>query len=384
MSDSDSEGGKVLSTSSEATQSVPDATPSPSAAQASGFEDRVELLNKARAFLHQPQIQREDVLSKRRFLAEKGLNDAEIEGLMRELPVQIPSIPPRTYPQPPPSNLPTLLLGLVRLFSWIIGGAAALSFIYYRILLPRVTATYMARGSLKSHQLSLIRKLNTSLASLKDSQNDVAEVLPRPGDLQEPSAFKACLTLDALLEHANTHKIELSTISQITLLRCAISDPSIKTESKKPTTTELFHLLEGKIPWLASDEGASFEQSLWDTLSTCSLFVSEASPSDSVLSTDSHAGPCWTYQPPAAPAPTALAHSLSALSASIPKPHPEKHSPFQHALQSMSDFTGYISSQMYAPYLPVGNRFGTGPTLNTAEEEVRKEIRALKGLVLNR
>lgn len=40
-------------------------------------------------------------------------------------------IPPRTYPQPPPSNLPNLLLGLARLFSWVAGGSAALIFIYY-------------------------------------------------------------------------------------------------------------------------------------------------------------------------------------------------------------------------------------------------------------
>jgi hypothetical protein len=48
----------------------------------------------------------------------------------------------------------------------------------------------------------------------------------------------------------------------------------------------------------------------------------------------------------------------------------------------MTDFTGYISSQMYAPYL--GARFGPGASMSPAEEDVRKEIRALKGLVLNR
>ena len=65
-------------------ETSPSAVPSPPEP-----ENRAELLSKARAFLHQPQIQREDALSKRRFLAEKGLSDAEIEGLMRELVRQI-------------------------------------------------------------------------------------------------------------------------------------------------------------------------------------------------------------------------------------------------------------------------------------------------------
>ncbi|KAJ6539622.1 hypothetical protein B0H19DRAFT_1179855 [Mycena capillaripes] len=346
-------------------------------------ENRVELLNKARAFLHQPQIQREDVLSKRRFLAEKGLNEAEIEGLMRELPPQIPLVPPRSYPQPAPSNLPVLLLGLARLFSWIAGGSAALAFIYYRILLPRITASSMARGSLKSHQLSLIRKLNASLAALRESQSEAAAVLPKPEPHKEPPAFAACLSIDALLERAKTQNIEISGVSEISLLRCAISDFRKGSDSRNPRTEEVFQVLEGKIPWLVSEEGAPFEQRLWGTLSTCPLFVSSISPSpDSAPPADGQDIFYWGYTPPIPSPPTALVQSLSALSGSIPKPSPDKHSPFQHALQSMTDFTGYISSQMYAPYLPV--RFGPNSTMNPAEEDVRKEIRALKGLVLNR
>ncbi|KAF8142307.1 hypothetical protein K438DRAFT_1995160 [Mycena galopus ATCC 62051] len=352
-----------------------------SVSQSPAPANRAELLSKARAFLHQPQIQREDVLSKRRFLAEKGLNGAEIEGLVRELPAQIPLVPPRSYPQPPPSNLPVLLLGLARLFSWIIGGTAALAFVYYRVFLPRVISTTMARGSLKSHQLSLIQKLNASLAALKESHSEMAAVLPTPEPHKEPSSFAACLSIDALLEQAKKQSIEVSDVPEISLLRCAISDFRKGSESRDPTTEEVFQVLEGKIPWLVSDEGAPFEQRLWDTLSTCPLFVShspDSPPAD---------GPeiiYWGYVPPAPTSPTPLAQSLSALSASVPKPSPEKHSAFQHALQSMTDFTGYISTQMYAAYVPLGSRFGSGSTLNPAEEEVRKEIRALKGLVLNR
>ena len=49
------------------------------------FEDRGLLLDRARAFLTSPQIRHEEPAAKRRFLAEKGLNEVEIEGLMREL-----------------------------------------------------------------------------------------------------------------------------------------------------------------------------------------------------------------------------------------------------------------------------------------------------------
>ncbi|KAF7352564.1 hypothetical protein MVEN_01221700 [Mycena venus] len=380
---------EVPNASSEAPTGTPITEVStPSSSQPPALENRAELLTKARAFLHQPQIQREDALSKRRFLAEKGLNDAEIEGLMRELPVQVPLVPPRSYPQPAPSNLPVLLLGLARLFSWIAGGTAALTFIYYRILLPRVTATFLARSSLKSHHLSLIQKLNASLAALKESQSEAAAVLPKPEPHKEPAAFTTCLSLDALLEQAKKQDIEVSGVSEISLLRCAISDFRKGSESRNPRTEEVFQVLEGKIPWLVSEEGAPFEQRLWETLSTCPLFVPNTSPSSDSPSTpppaDGQEVLYWRYDPPTPPSPTALAQSLSALSTSIPKPSSEKHSPFQHALQSMTDFTGYISSQMYMPYLPVGGRFGSGSTMAPAEEEVRKEIRALKGLVLNR
>ncbi|KAJ6538536.1 hypothetical protein DFH09DRAFT_78570 [Mycena vulgaris] len=352
------------------------------------LENRADLLAKARAFLHQPQIQREDDLAKRRFLVEKGLNETEIQGLMREMPVQIPVVPPRSYPQPPPSNLPILLLGLVRLFSWIAGGTAALTFLYYRVLLPRITETFLARRSIKSHQLSLIRKLNASLAALKESQAEVAAVLPQPEPHKEPTAFAACLSIDALLEQAKKQEIEISGVPAISLLRCAISDFRKRSELQNPRTEEVFQIVEGKIPWLVSDEGAPFEHHLWETLSTCPLFVPSHSPSpDSTAAAPTSADQdvvYWGYAPPVSHPPTALMQSLASLSASIPKPSPEKRSALQHALQAMTDFTGYISTQMYAPYMPSVHRLVPGGHLAPAEEDVRKEIRALKGLVLNR
>jgi len=48
-------------------------------------ENRSELVARARTFLTSPHIQPQDVFAKRRFLADKGLSEAEIEGLLHEL-----------------------------------------------------------------------------------------------------------------------------------------------------------------------------------------------------------------------------------------------------------------------------------------------------------
>lgn len=53
--------------------------------QTPGSVDRTELLQTARAFLNSPQVRHEDNVAKRNFLAQKGLNDAEIDILLREV-----------------------------------------------------------------------------------------------------------------------------------------------------------------------------------------------------------------------------------------------------------------------------------------------------------
>lgn len=52
----------------------------------------------------------------------------------------------------------------------------------------------------------------------------------------------------------------------------------------------------------------------------------------------------------------------------------------------MTDFTGYLTTETYPlPYNSGGAfRPGTNPPANTQQEDLKKEIRALKGLVLNR
>lgn len=62
---------------------IPEATPTTQALDST--TDRYELLSRARTFLTSPQIQDQDVFAKRRFLVDKGLNESEVEELLREL-----------------------------------------------------------------------------------------------------------------------------------------------------------------------------------------------------------------------------------------------------------------------------------------------------------
>jgi hypothetical protein len=68
---------------------------------------------------------------------------------------------------------------------------------------------------------------------------------------------------------------------------------------------------------------------------------------------------------------------------------PVASSAAQKTLQSLSELTALISGEMYSFPSSFRGTFGTlnnrpQNTLGPAEEEVRKELRALKGLLLNR
>ena len=79
--------------------------------------ERTELLEKARAFLNSPQVRHEDYAAKRRFLAEKGLDEAEIDGLLISMvcshifptlfDVVIRADLASTSPAHPSTNIPT-------------------------------------------------------------------------------------------------------------------------------------------------------------------------------------------------------------------------------------------------------------------------------------
>ena len=105
----------------------------------------------------------------------------------------------------------------------------------------------------------------------------------------------------------------------------------------------------------------------------------------------------WKYVPPPLPSTSPLLASLVNLQATLPRsregapassggPSPTSTiSARQRTLQVLSDFTGYITTQTYSLGLP--SIRGTGGVTsggNPVEDELRREIRALKGLVLNR
>ncbi|KAK0453859.1 hypothetical protein EV421DRAFT_2030750 [Armillaria borealis] len=368
------------STTAPSSVQIPSATDTTSAVNS--VDDRVQLVSRARSFLRSPSIQQQDIFSKRRFLLDKGLNEVEIEGLLRELPPQLPIVPPRTYPPPPPSNLPNLLLGIFRIFSWLLGGSAALVLIYYRFLLPRITRTATARHSLREHHGTLLRNLTASLASLKESQAENLTLLPKPDKFREPSGFSDCRSLKDILRECEEKKLEPLDIPPLTLLRCGIQEFGVGKEGAEanPTTEDLFRLMESHVPWLLTDEGVQYEHKLWETLTTSAVFKSlpeNTHPSDNVR---------WTFDPPTPPAPSPLLESLNNLSAALPRDTKTKTTALQHTLQSLSVLTGYISAQVYVPFRPYSTSgpSNSGNTPPTPAEELKREIRALKGLVLNR
>ncbi|KAH9943275.1 uncharacterized protein BXZ73DRAFT_74267 [Epithele typhae] len=323
--------------------------------------------------------------------AEKGLTDTEISVLLYELPQPAPAVPPRTYPRPPPSKVPYMLLNILRAFTWVAGGSAALLLAYFRFLYPRIAQTYQARVSLHVHRSALLDRMTKTLNDLKATQKTTFAVLPQPELLREPPQYAICSTLDELVEASAGSR----DISAQSLLRCAIAECS-KT-GQNATSADLFRVLVTKLPWIP-EEGANYEDSLWQTLTTTPAFL--PTPSSTSMSTSSSPSPSpptpsvpaaptqdtiWTYNPsPSAPAPPLLA-SLSALSAALPavpaSPPPSK---FGHTLDALVAFTGHLARQVYAPTLPFRTSL-PAPTVPPAlEDDLRREIRALKGLVLNR
>ncbi|OAX44025.1 hypothetical protein K503DRAFT_852908 [Rhizopogon vinicolor AM-OR11-026] len=360
--------------------------------------NRSELISRARTFLSTPHIRSQDNASKHAFLVDKGLTQDEIDSLLREIP---PPIPPRTYPQPPLSNLPNLLIGIARIFTWLTGTSALILFIYYRFLLPRISQSYHARLAIRAHQSGLMLRLNDSLAAFKEKQAECFAILPKPVLYKEDPEYADCHSLDDILacrRKANIDDDDANDTSNVSLLRSAIEElMSSKDSTEGVTTEELFNHLEAKLPWLKGDQGAGCQNDLWQTLNEFPLFISASPTSSTSSSTPEHPSRIlWTYVPPPISAPPPLIVALDTLQAALPrnapapplsKPEVAALRPTQRTLQALADFTGYITTQTYSFGLHVRGMNGSANS-NTAGstqvDEIRREIRALKGLVLNR
>jgi hypothetical protein len=265
-----------------------------------------------------------------------------------------------------------------------------------QFILPRLARSYQARQSIKLHQGHLLRKFSTGLSSFKESQFESFAVLPRPLPTFEDPRHGQCHTIDELLATCDDPP-NPEDISDISILRCAIEQLSAENEARRPTTEELFELIISKLPWLSSPAGPKYQvitaaslqpenrlltfhkDNMWQTLTSSSLFESEETPDTPTT--------LWTYVPPKPfkRPPPPLLSSLYALKASLPGARPDEKL-FQHTLQALSDFTGYITMESYAVPTPNSMRIhgAMSVVLSPQEEEVRREIRALKGLVLNR
>ncbi|KIJ69967.1 hypothetical protein HYDPIDRAFT_78947 [Hydnomerulius pinastri MD-312] len=363
--------------------------------------DRADLVARARTFLTSPHIRYQDSDAKRAFLVEKGLTGGEIDLLLRELP---PTIPPRTYPAPPPSNLPNLLIGIARIFTWLTGTSAVILFIYYRYLLPRLTRSYQARLALRNHQSTLISRLTESASALRAEQTESYKDLPRPTPVYEDPEYAGCHTVDDLLSRSQRSGDESNQqaedVPDVTIIRCTLEELSRTKEDGSVSTEELFQHLEGKLPWLSSEAGAARQSDLWNQLNSCPLFTSSPpkATSPSPLPPDHPSRLLWKYVPPPLPSTPPALISLANLQAALPRAPkaPEINSKLsspptptltttQRTLQVLSDFTGYITTQTYSLGVSsVRGVNGVGSSGNPAEDELRREIRALKGLVLNR
>lgn len=352
--------------------------------------NRSELIAKARTFLSTPHIRSQDDTSKHAFLVDKGLTQDEIHSLLREIP---PPVPPRTYPQLPPSNLPNMFIGMARIFTWLTGTSAFVLLIYYRFLLPRISQTYHARRALRAHQSGLMLRLNKSLTTFKEKQAECFVNLPKPMLYKEEPKYADCHSLDDILacrRKADIDDDDAGDTSNVSILRSAIEELARSKESTEGISTgDLFNYLEAKLPWLKGEQGAECQNDLWQTLNESLLFTS-TSPSTTISSIPEPSGLLWTYVPPPISPPPPMIVALDNLQAALPRKAPVPPlsqtvplRPAQRTLQALADFTGYIATQTYSYGIHMRG-IGAPTTNNTDVDEIRREIRALKGLVLNR
>lgn len=216
---------------------------------------------------------------------------------------QPPPVPPRTYPPLPPSALPTLLIGLAKMLTWLTGSSAIILLIYHvrsflvlytrphprhqRYLLPRLTRNYQARHALHSHASMLLKRLASSSAALQAAQIASYAGLPRalPPAHREQFPFVEFETLDDVLEHAHrsaeptSHNLSRPSspstasppnedvVPDLTILRCALHEVA---QAQTGTTSDpgdngisteaLFAHLERRLPWLSSEHEQGAER----------------------------------------------------------------------------------------------------------------------------
>ncbi|KAI0303938.1 hypothetical protein BC826DRAFT_201574 [Russula brevipes] len=249
------------------------------------------------------------------------------------------------------------------------------------ILLPRLTRSALARRSLKAHQRDLLARLTVSLRDLKETQKVAYADLPQPDPWEEVAPWGACKSLgDVAVAVAANAVGGNAHVPHITLLRCALANLAV--QNKPSTADDIFQMLFATdLPSLLNIDDA-YQESLWKTLNDAPLFRSTETSSSSCASAVvlSRPGSCDTADA------SSPAHALQAASVVTQAVSSRPAHRFQHTLQALIDFTGYLTTKTYALASAMHRLPGTAPPSATAieEEEIRMEIKALKGLVLNR
>ncbi|KAI9508153.1 hypothetical protein F5148DRAFT_1149260 [Russula earlei] len=227
--------------------------------------------------------------------------------------------------------------GTFKLLSWLTGGSTVLLFIYY-------------------------------------AQKGAYVDLPHPDPWEEVVPWSGCKSLGdvaAAVERSGDH------LPHLTLLRCTLTDLAAQ---KKPVTAEnIFQmLLSTKASSILNiDDGVTLENAQW----RYSLPRHGKRPVIGVTSLVlSSPGSCDVADTPVLPALAKLQDSVTHVVSARPTQR------LQHALQALIDFTGYLTTKTYALASAMHRLPGTTPSSVTVieEEEIRMEIKALKGFVLNR
>ena len=106
-------------------------------------------------------------------------------------------------------------------------------------------------------------KLTESISATKEAQRVDYASLPRADPYQERTPYAECRSLSKVLKTLSEKEPEYTSLPPVTLLRCAIADLSKgKAEGDpNPTAEEILRMLEGRIPWLLTEEGYTFKVS---------------------------------------------------------------------------------------------------------------------------
>jgi len=255
-----------------------------------------------------------------------------------------------------------------------VAGSAAL--VYHIAILPRLIKTLQARHSQKLAQLERLSKLATSASNLENHGLDTAQTVEAQSNWEPKSiegyksrdGDKTCRDLVRSILHSSGES-QLSAEDIISKAKEAFpesgDDPDLERCIRRELSQTRF--FSRSVP--------EYDSADPDAEPKPSPVYSMISPRTQEENLDSAMGRLDTVT---------FAHKEL-----LSESSPIASSAAQKTLQSLTELTALISGEMYSlpsgfrgSFASLNNRPQT--TLGPAEEEVRRELRSLKGLLLNR